>query len=253
MYYTYNKDYSKPQKYYFVSPRGISSSLNDLLKDKKKLYQKLITEWDSMISEEISKTFKVKLTNELKEYIEEFDYSIINSLEPLAFIEQFESTIYYPIYFGGGLKKSRSARPEISKEIAEREINYVNQLFSAYNDYKKIDITSINDFDTDKELNDHFNRSRNCFYMAETLAQFSRDNIPSEVDAFEELKEEVFEQVIDVCNKKHENGYVRLNATTESAKNGSYQSNPLFPELKAQDKTGICHHLANEHKLKWVK
>jgi hypothetical protein len=89
--------------------------------------------------------------------------------------------------------------------------------------------------------------------LAETLAQFSRDNIASEFDAFEELKDDVFEQVVDVCNLEYIDGYKRLIATTNSAKSASFNSNALFPELKPQDKTGICHHLANEHKLKWVK
>ena len=225
----------------------------DLIKNPDKLKASLISDWDSMIKGEITKKDDDSLTPELSVYINDFDFSIIYSLEPIDFLQQFQKTTYYPYYFGGGLNKRRNTKIKLTVDIEEREINYVNQLYEAYADYQKIEIKTVNDFEDNQELKSHFDRSRNCFYMAETLSQFSRDNIPSEIDAFEELKDEVFEQVIDICNKKHEHGYDRLNATTESAKNGSYHSNPLFPELKAQDKTGICHHLANEYKLKWVK
>jgi hypothetical protein len=253
LFYTFKQHYSIPKKYYFVSPQGISSSLLDLLKNKTELKKTLIAEWKEKIEGKITKKEDDSLTPELKKYIEDFDFSIVYSLEPIDFLEQFRSTNYYPFYFGGGLIKRRNLEVNVSKTIEEKEINYVTQLYEAYQDYSNKKIESVEDVSELPELKTHFDRSRNCFYMAETLAQFSRDNIPSETDSFEELKDEVHEQVIDVCNKKYENGFERLNSTTESAKNGTYQSNPLFPALKPQDKTGICHHLANEYKLKWVK
>lgn len=253
IFYTFTNQYKTPRKYYFVSPQGISPSLLDLVKNQDKLKASLISDWESNIKGQITKKKDDSLTPKLSDYINDFDFSIIYSLEPIDFLEQFQKNKYYPYYFGGGLNKRRNIKIIITSDIDDREINYVNQLYKAYEDYKKIKISSVKDFTNNQELKSHFDRSRNCFYMAETLSQFSRDTIPSEIDSFEELKDEVYEQVVDVCNRNHKNGYERLNATTESAKNGSYHSNALFPELKAQDKTGICHHLANEYKIKWVK
>ncbi len=253
VFYTFYKHYSIPQKYYFVSPQGISASLLDLIKDEKKLKSNLIKEWESKIKGNITKKEDDSLTPELKKYLTYFDFSIIHTLEPVDFINQFQTISIYPYYFGGGLNKSRNLNIVVGESIEAREINYVNQLFQAYQDYSKEKVESVNDFKENNELKSHFDRSRNCFYFAETLAQFSRDNIASEVDAFEELKDDVYEQVVDVFNQDYTDGYKRLLATTNSAKSGTFHSNALFPELKPQDKTGICHHLANEHKLKWVK
>jgi hypothetical protein len=253
IHYTFSKAYKTPERYYFLAPMGISASLHDLIKNEEKLKEKLRSDWKTKIEEEITKTEKIILTLELQYYLDKFDFSIIHSLEPVDFLEQFRQTAYYPYYFGGGLIKRRNTSIKVSDQIDERELVYVTQLFEAYQDYSKCKVTELADIIGNYELKKHFDRSRNCFYIAETLAQFSRDNIPSTEDAFEELKEEVYEQVIDICSQEHSDGYKRLLATTNSAKNASYHSNPLYVELKAQDKTGICHHLANEFKLKWVK
>ena len=252
LHFTFSKAYKTPELYFFVAPMGISTSLHDLLKDEEKLKGKLRNDWETKIEGEITKTEKIILTPEFQDYLNNFDFSIIHSLEPIDFLEQFRQTVYYPYYFGGGLIKKRNTTVKVSAEIDNREIIYVTQLFKAYQDYTQRKVTELADIIGNYELKKHFDRSRNCFYIAETLAQFSRDNIPSTEDSFEELKEEVYEQVIDICNQEHRDGYNRLLATTNSAKNASYQSNPLFTELKAQDKTGICHHLVNEYKLKWV-
>jgi hypothetical protein len=253
IYYTYSEHYSIPQKYYLVSPQGISPSLLDLIKKPTNLIGKLVKDWNNKFKGKITKKEDDSLTPELEEYIKKFDFSIIYSLEPVDFLAQFQKTSYYPFYFGGGLNKRRNSKVTVSENIEKREINYVTQLYEAYQDYSKVKVETVKDISENQELKTHFDRSRNCFYMAETLAQFSRDHVPSELDAFEELKEEVYEQVVDVCNLEYKDGYNRLLATTNSAKSATFQSNALFPEVKTQDKTGICHHLANEHKLKWVK
>lgn len=253
IYYTCYKHYGIPQKYYFVAPQGISSTLLDLIKDEKKLKDTLIKDWKSKFEGRITKKEDDSLTTELKEYLMDFDFSIMHTLEPADFLYQFQTTSYYSYYFGGGLKKRRNLNIEVSESIADREINYVSQLLDAYQDYSKRTVKTVDDIQENQELKSHFDRSRNCFYFAEALSQFSRDNIASEIDSFEELKDEVFEQVVDVCNQEYKDGYRRLLATTNSAKSATFQSNALFPELKPQDKTGICHHLANEFKLKWVK
>jgi hypothetical protein len=179
----------------------------DLIKDEKKLKDALIKDWKSKFEGKITKKENDSLTTKLKKYLTDFDFSIIHTLEPVDFINQFQTTSFYPYYFGGGLTKKRNLKFEVSASIADREINYVNQLFQAYQDYSKEMVKKVDDIKENQELKSHFDRSRNCFYFAETLAQFSRDNIASEIDSFEELKDEVFEQVVDVCNQEYKDGY----------------------------------------------
>ena len=96
-------------------------------------------------------------------------------------------------------------------------------------------------------------RQRNNFYHADSLEQFSRDALPPGNLAFKELKEEVLEQIIEVCESDlHKDGVEKMDATIQMAKTGTYTRNPLSGELKSQDKSGICHHLSNENKIKWI-
>lgn len=55
----------------------------------------------------ITKLEDVLLEGEFKEYIESFDFSIFDSIEPNDLIEQYMQTPYFSFRFGGGLHKPR--------------------------------------------------------------------------------------------------------------------------------------------------
>ena len=165
VYYTFYKHYSIPQKYYFVSPQGISPTLLDLIKDEKKLKSTLIKEWKSKFEGNITKKEDDSLTPELKKYLTDFDFSIIHTLEPVDFLTQFQTTSYYSYYFGGGLNKRRNLKIKVSESIADREINYVTQLFNAYQDYSNEMVESVDDIKENQELKPHFGPFKELFLL----------------------------------------------------------------------------------------
>lgn len=251
-YYTYHKHYKLPNKYYFVSPQGVGNTLGDLLDEPSKLKKGLFEEWDAKCKTKITSTETVDLTVELKAYIESIDFSIFKSLDPQELIEQHKQTRYYAARFGGGLQ--RRLRPLIPIfDDKEHSLRFIEQLFEAYSDHIKVSIEKIEDLKSYTEYFEHFNRNRNCFYWAEALNQFSRDHLPPENTCFEDLKEEVFQGVIDVCNSKHISGYENVLKTTNEATKLILIGNALLEKAQVQDKIGICHHLANENKLIWIK
>lgn len=251
-YYTFDGSYQLPQNYFFVAPQGIGPKLSDYLQNPTEFKAELIKEWDSKCKNGLSDKVEVELSTALITHINSIDFSIFKSIDPQEFIEQHKQTNYYAARFGGGLK--RRNKPTI-KSINETEMNlrYIEQLFEAYSDHLKVSILTISELSSNKELFDHFNRQRECFYWAEALNEFSRDSLPTENNCFEELKDEIFYGVIDVSNQKHLSGYENVKKTTATAIALSIQSNALLSVSKTQDKVGICHHLANENKLIWVK
>jgi len=251
-YYTYIDEYKIPNKFYIVSPKGIGPKLGLLIEKPDKLREELIKNWEKYCSTKIT-TIEIKLEDKFLEYVKSFDFSIIDTIEPLELIEQFKDTSYYSMRFGGGLQKKRLAIPKAGEIDLSKEINYVQQLYQAYSDYLKNPITTFTELTSYSELFEHFKRQRDNFYSAESLEQFSRDVLPPEIKAFDELKDEIFEQVVDVYDSDYSHGYERLKKTIDAAKKSEYSSSPLHSELKAQDKSGICHHLANENRLIWVK
>ena len=56
---------------------------------------------------------------------------------------------------------------------------------------------------------------------------------------------------MDVCDGAHANGYERVKAVVQAARNLHPSSYVLVEYLHTEDKAGICHHLANDDRLCW--
>jgi hypothetical protein len=253
IYYTFNNDYKCPKKYFFVSPKGIGSKLNTLINNPAELKKSLIKEWNDKCKNKISSIIEIPLDKTLIDYINAFDFTIISSVEPIQFIEDYKKTNYFSYRFGGGLQKTRNSAPNIPLNIKSHEIPYITNIFNAYGTRLKKTINSEKDFETESILTGHFLRQRNNFYHAESLEQFSRDVLPTGNTSFKDLKDEVYEQIIEVCESvSYLDGVVKMDEAIKMAKTGTYNSNPLSGELKSNDKSGICHHLSNENRIKWI-
>lgn len=253
IYYSFIGDYNPPCKYYFVTPQGVGAKLSDLLRNNHVLKQELLNNWNDKCKNDITKTNEIPLDSALTAYIDSFDFTIFSYIPPLNLINQHRETVYHAARFGGGLTKKRPEPKAPTVDIGSNEIRYVEQLFEAYSDLKKDKIKDIAELKSNyPQLFEHFNRQRISFYSAESLNEFSRDVLPLDSKAFERLKEEIYNAVIDVCNSEYTNGYERLVKTTQEAVKININNNPLSNEISINDKKGVCHHLANEDKLKWT-
>lgn len=252
-YFTYIKKYTVPNKYYFVASQGISRSLHDLLNDKKKLKELFIENWDSHCKTKITREKSIELDDSLLRHIKELDFNIFTYLDPYELIEQHRQTPYFAFRFGGGLHKPRPKPQLPPKSLDERELVYTKKLFEAYGDSIGKSINNENELIEYKKLYRHFKRQRIHFYEAETLMRFERDTIPPKVNAFEELKDEIYYGVIDTCENHYKDGFERVKAVTDKARTLTVaSSNPLSTVLTKNDQHGICHHLANEDRIDWV-
>jgi hypothetical protein len=124
----------------------------------------------------------------------------------------------------------------------------VEQLFEAYSDNRKMPLNQTNDLP--QNLLSHYHRSRESFYSAEALRNFSRDKLPGK--EFEELQDQIYAGVVDTCTAPHSCGLTRLTATTNLSAQLSITSSPLIGKTEIRDLHGICHQLANVNRLIWV-
>lgn len=254
VYYTFIKDYSVPRLYYFICPQGLGPKLNDLLKKPDELRKGLLENWDKKCTKDIhGGKSPVPLSDELKAYIAAFDFGIFRGYDPLKLIGEHQKTNYYAARFGGGLQQRRPDPKTPPATVAKQELTYTNQLFEAYSDHTKTAITDEAELAPHTDLKAHFVRQRESFYNADALMQFSRDNLPPETNHFEDLKDDVFTGVIDIHNKTYPDGYERLIATVSQAKVIQLNNSPLVNYIGQKDREGLCHHLANDKKLVWVK
>ncbi len=130
------------------------------------------------------------------------------------------------------------------------ESRYIRQLLDAHGDHLGASCGHARRCETDPCARQDFLRQRERFYHAESLRNFARDTVPE--GTFDALKDEVYHGVVDVCEGTHANGFERMRATVTQAAQVAVTSNPLAPAMKAQDRQGICHHLANDDRLTWV-
>lgn len=250
IYYSFNGEFPPPRKHYFIAPKGVGTSLGKLLASPSKLKHEAQAYWPKYCENGISKAVVARLDGDLLSYFERFDFSIFSSKSVVDLINGHSTTPFHAVRFGGGLP----VRPEPSRpppQIAPTESRYIQQLLEAYADRDGEAVLDVSALDTKAELKRDFLRQRERFYHAESLRNFARDTVPE--GTYEALQDEIFHGVVDVCETHHTDGFSRMRAVVTQSANVSVTSSSLSSVTKVQDKQGICHQLANEDRVTWVR
>ena len=251
VYYSFKNEYLPPRKYFFVTPRGIGTTLGQLLDSPNKLKARAKQEWEKYCTHKITKTATLPLEGELLEWFENFDFSIFSSVSVVELVEGHAQTPFHTVRFGGGLPHRALVDPP-PEEHAEKESRYLTQLFNVYEEHLGTPIHGILDIiaSSKPHLRKDLLKQRERFYSAEALRNFARDNVPK--GTFTTLQEEIFDGVVDGCEDDHDDGFTRMKSTIRQATTISLTSNPLVSVTRVRDRQGICHQLANEDRLTWV-
>lgn len=250
VYYTYINEYTYPRKYSFVAPQGAGTKLSNLLRRPDDLKLQLIEKWEQYCKHGITTMVVVELDATLRAYLDALDFSIFEAIPPLRIIDQHAKTRWYATRFGGGLP----ARPKMvapPATVAGHEAMYVRSLLDAYGDHLKCTVPTVAALGAHDDVKEHFNDARLEFYSAEALRAFSRDTLPP--GAFEELKSELHGGIKDEMRGAHSDGYRRVLSVVKTAKLLPITDHALKDRLSTYDRGGICHQLANDGKVKWVK
>jgi hypothetical protein len=250
VYYTHINEYTYPRKYVLVAPQGAGTKLSNLLRKPDKLKAQLIDNWEKHCKQGITSTAVVELDAALRVYLDALDFSIFEAVPSLRIIDQHAKTRWYATRFGGGLP----ARPKVAAPpttVATHEVTYVRSLLDAYGDHLKCTLPTVADLDAHDDVREHFNDARLEFYSAEALRAFSRDTLPP--GAFEELQSELHGGIKDEMRGVHSDGYLRVLSVVKTAKLLPITDHALKERLSTYDRGGICHQLANDGKVRWVK
>jgi hypothetical protein len=252
IYFTYVGEYPPPQKYYFVAPQQVGTKLGNLLANADKLKKELKLNWKKYCEGGITSTDKIKLEGALLSHLENFDFTIFDSISLVKMIEQHASTQFHSVRFGGGI--GMRPEPEIPPEnTVSLEQAYVRQLLSVYaqhigEDQQSPDLSLL---DKNDSIRSNFQRQRERFYHAESLRNFSRDTVPP--GTFENLQTDIYDGVVDVCESTYKCDMDRLDKTMSQATNVAVDASPLASVTRPRDKQGMCHQLVNDGRLSWRK
>ncbi|EMS71232.1 ABC-three component system protein [Ruminiclostridium cellobioparum] len=252
IYYTYKKEYTIPRSYYFVAPKNIGTKLNDMLNNPDELRKNLVENWDSYCKDNITKKEKIKLEGEIEEYINNFDFSIFKGKGTAAILSEFEKSRFYPAFFGGGFSKPRPLDRIPERAIQPNEDIYIKRLIEAYSDALGFKINGINELEKYTKEYTHFKDQRICFYKAESLKDYANESLPSE-EIYDEFKSIIHDAIIDTINDDYDNGYVCIKETLKEVQRIDLSCNILGQVTRPADRKGVCHQLANEEKVRWVK
>jgi len=251
-YYTYIGDYPIPKTYYIVASQGLGKEMKEYLENPQEINQALINNWDKYCKKGITDTKQIPIDLKIKKYIQEFSFQIVEEVSMLRLLDEYSETKWFKYRFGGGLKRRpKSIKPSVEVGEEEKELPYVVELLKAYSEFEKSPFSSVESLADNEYLYDHFHRQRLDFYSAQSLKRFSRDEFIEE-DPYVEAKDEIYSGVIDICAQKYDHGLARANSTLSEARKISLDGNELG-KINPSDKSGMCHELVNDKKLKWVK
>ncbi|WP_037120736.1 ABC-three component system protein [Rhodococcus erythropolis] len=238
--------YRWPRRYRFAAPKGCGTSLSNLIHSPTKLRAGL--------EQELVKTKSVlvkQLGGHLLEAVVSFirtaDFSVFGTVELCELVEQHSKTRWHAARFGVDLP-ARPDSPAPSPEPSIGEQRYIEQMLDAYAERHGSTFTAT-EAAAHEHTGGHYMRQRVAFYSAEALRLFARDSVP--VGTFDALQREIFDGVIDVHDLDHRDGLQRLQTVVGTSHTLAITSNGLLPIVEVRDRTGMCHQLANDNRLRW--
>lgn len=251
IYYSHADEYTPPQNCYFAASRGVGLKLKKLLARPNELKKALISNWDKYCETEITAKTVIPLEGTLRDYLDKFDFGIFKMRSVVEMIKGHANTVFYQRRFGTASFPERPPIDPPPAAIHQKESRYVRQLFEVYSERLAVQLNEPAQLEQYPEMKEHFNRSREVFYHAESLRNFPRDSV--DPGAFDAIREEVYHGVVDTYEMDYADGLARIRSTLKQASTLTPTCNALCIRVQTQDKLGLCHHLANLDRFQWVK
>lgn len=242
--------YSLPDKHVFVAPKDVGLTAQKLLLNPTALKKGMIENWAKYCENGLGKDISAPLAGPLADYIAAFDFSIFGYKSVVEVIAEHKATQYHVTRFGSAFPPKPVATPA-PDEPAKHEAVYVRKLLDAYGDNQGTTFSSLADLAPKGALTRHLRRQRELFYDAECLRGFARDTVPDGV--FEGLSDDIFHAIIDIVESDHACGFERVKAVVTQAATVDVSGNALSSVSTVRERQGICHQLANDDRLTWVK
>lgn len=239
-------EYTVPRRYLFLAPRGLSATMNRLISKPSSLKSKFLKDAPEKLralqleDDEIAKI--VALANS-------DSFSRFSSDELADVLEAHRGTPYFSERFGAPLPP-RTQHGQPPAQVDVEEASYINHLLDVYAERwgEQFDSQTVND---DERTQKHFQRQRVRFFEAESLKSYARDSVPP--GTFARFQDAILSGVEDVLDADHPDGWARLTSTLAAAGQLNLASYALVAVAAQDDIKGVCHQLANDERLKWVR
>jgi hypothetical protein len=235
-----------PVKYLFVSPRGVVGDGADLINNPSTLRRKLIDEWEKYCADKITVRVKVPLSPPIRAAIDGYDFGRVDCLTANSISKHpaFRAALTRVLELTPGDAPSGTVAATIQPE----EMEYVDQLRQVYGEARGAPFATTDDVLADADHGVHLHHQRTRFCDATAFLLFHRDSVAP--DALAAFKEEVYHGAIDVHRDWHDDNLARVNAVMRHASTMTPALNGKLSRVTVRQ--GMCHHLANEGRMKWT-
>ena len=246
LFYAHKGNFTAPATYFFVAPRGVNRNLEKLFDKPDECKKYLISNWDKYCLEGITDSCKIPHETNLKDFIEAYDFTKIKRIDLDHMLQDKHIKPVLSKWFGAD--PGPAPRGQVPPQVQGHELPYVQQLVDAYNEVENPPFSDHTTAAGHPTHGPHLNRQRVRFYDAAAFKRFYRDNTAPEVLA--SFEADIYDGVIDVCETTHSNALARVEAVMSQAATVQ-ASGPLAPHGRVSVKQGVCHHFANENRLRW--
>ena len=247
LYYAHIKDeFTAPNRYYFVTPRGLNRTLEKLVFNPKKFKETLISEWDKYCATSIIDGETIELDPKLKSFIDDYDFAKITRVtvdDMLA--DPHIKPVLYSWFDADPGPAPAGITPD---EIQSNELTYIAQLLEAYGTRLSEVFTTTTGILKYPLYAQHLKRQRERFFDADAFKRFYRDN--TNIETIAAFEKEIFHGIIETHEGNYSDALERVDQVMKQAAT-IHPSGPLANHTRVTVKQGICHHFANENQIKW--
>ncbi|MET3453023.1 ABC-three component system protein [Curtobacterium sp. 1544] len=240
--------YTMPRKYYFVAPRGAGPTLNRLISHPAEFKTKFLAAIADGTA--LAKTLDVHDLTAVRKLAATTDFAIFTATQLTELLSDHAQTRYHAFRFGTVLPQRAPVDPPPT-DFESSEARYIEELLRVYREATGSVDLNIETLQAHADHLAHFRRQRRAFYSAEALRMYARDSVPP--GTFDRLVDHLHDGVIEVAEANYPNGRERLTAVLTQATNVQLDSQRLVEITGPEDRRGVCHHLANMDRMKWVR
>lgn len=246
LYYSSLGEFTPPDKYFFVAPKGLNRNLEALVFNPGKLKETLISEWDKYCRYKIVDGGDIPLAGDLLTVVQKFDCSSVyrKALEDILSDDAVKKVLFK--YFGadpGGAPKGI-----VPEDVLESESEYIRQLLEAYGEKEKKVFAHHGEVSGYAQLKIHLDMQRERFFDADAFKRHYRDNTDQTV--IETIEEDIYHGVVDVLASHHADTMEKISEVMKQA--AAVQASGVASKYaRVTVKQGVCHHFVNDGKIKW--
>jgi hypothetical protein len=246
IYYSFLGEFTLPERFTFVAPRGTSRTLEHLLYNPTELKAKLIEDWPGYCRTKIVKNQVVELEGALLAHLEKFDFSCVDRMTLNDILADPAINPVLAVFFGAD---PGSPPPHtVPFEVGATELPYVTELVEAYGEREGCSYAAHHEIAAHPLYGIHFSEQRERFYEADAFSRFYRDNTLS--DEMDALQGEIYHGVIEKHREPHADRLARVNAVMSQAASIP-PTGLLAKHARVPVRQGICHLFVNDGKLSW--